>query len=114
MKIRQMIDEMNQGASWINPNETRDIILCGSGDREVEKVGVCWVATNKAIDQAIEKGVTFIISHENPFYHMSPSPKRLALLSAERKMARLQEHGITLYRCHDLCDMYPKFGVAVV
>lgn len=114
MKIKQMIDEMNQGASWMNPNETRDIILCGSADREVGKVGVCWVATNKAIDQAIEMGISFIISHENPFYHMSTSPKRLALLSAERKMARLREHGITLYRCHDLWDMYPKFGVADV
>lgn len=114
MKVRQIIDGMNEGATWINFNETRDIILCGNGDRDVEKVGVCWVATNRAIEQAISEGIHFIISHENPFYHMTTGPKRLARLSAERKMARLREGDITLYRCHDLWDMYPEVGVADV
>lgn len=114
MKIRQIIEEMNRGATWMNPNETRDIILCGSDNVEVEKVGVCWVATNRAIEQAIDRGIHFIISHENPFYHMTTSPKRLARLSGERKLARLREGDITLYRCHDLWDMYPEVGVADV
>lgn len=114
MKIGQILEEMNRGATWRNPNETRDILLCGSEESDVEKVGVCWVATNRAIEEAIGKGIHFIISHENPFYHMTTSPKRLALLSAERKMARLREGEITLYRCHDLWDMYPEVGVADV
>ena len=112
MKIQHILDTINTDAFWINFNETRDIVLCGSADKDITKVGVCWVATNKVIDQAIEKKIPFIISHENPFYHMTTSPKRLAHISAERKKARLEEHGITVYRCHDLWDMIPEVGVA--
>ena len=37
-------------------------------NQEVTKIGVCWVATNRVIEQALEKGINFIISHENILY----------------------------------------------
>lgn len=112
MKISNIIQFLQTGAPWMNLNETRDILFCGDPDEDVERVGVCWVATSQAISQAIENDIRFIISHENPFYHMTTSPKRLALLSARKKAALLKEHGIALYRCHDLWDMIPNVGVA--
>lgn len=112
MKIKNLIEQLTANAPWVNYNETRDIILCGSEDMDADRIGVCWVATNKVIDQAIEKGIHFIISHENPFYHMTTGPKKLAHESVKRKLARLNAHDITVYRCHDLWDMIPEVGVA--
>lgn len=114
MKIKNIIECLSKDAYWMNPNETRDILLYGSPEEEVTRAGVCWVATNQVIDQAIEKEITFLISHENPFYHAATAPKRLALLSANQKMERLRTHNIALYRCHDAWDMMPQFGVADV
>ncbi len=114
MKIKNIIEFLSKDAYWMNPNETRDILFCGREEQDVTRVGVCWTATNQAVDQAIEQGVQFIITHENPFYHTTTAPKRLALLSARRKMARLMEQGIALYRCHDGWDMMPEFGVGDV
>lgn len=114
MKIKKIIETLTAGASWVDYNETRDIMLFGDDELDVDKIGVCWVATNQAIEQAVEKGIHFIISHENPFYHMTTGPKRLAHLSVEKKRGRLQENGIHVYRCHDLWDKIPEVGVADV
>lgn len=112
MKIKKIIEILTEDAPWVNYNETRDIMLCGSDDKDVKKIGVCWVATNRVIDQAIEQDIHFIISHENPFYHMTTAPKKLARASVQKKLARLKEHDISVYRCHDLWDMFPNAGVA--
>lgn len=114
MKIKNIIECLSKDAYWMNRCETRDVMLLGSPEDEVTRVGVCWVATNRVIDQAIEKNIEFLISHEYPFYHASTSPKRLALLSANQKRERLEAHGIALYRCHDAWDMMPLAGVADV
>ncbi len=114
MKIKEITDFLSQNAHWMNLNETRDLMLCGNAEDETVRVGVCWVVTNQVIDQAIEKQISFLISHENPFYHFTTSPKRLARLSTEKKLARLQENRIAVYRCHDAWDMMPEVGVADV
>ncbi len=114
MEIKNIIECLSKDAYWMNPQETRDIMLLGNLRQEVSRVGVCWVATNRVIDQAIEREITFLISHEYPFYHTATAPKRLALLSANQKMERLMAHNIALYRCHDAWDMMPEFGVADV
>ncbi len=112
MKIKEITDFLSKNAHWMNPNETRDIMLCGDPEEEASRIGVCWVATNRVIDEAIEKQITFLISHENPFYHFTTGPKRLAHLSVTEKLSRLRENHIAVYRCHDAWDMMPEVGVA--
>lgn len=112
MKIIDFIEQFTKNAPWVDYNETRDIMLFGDGEADVDKIGVCWVATNKVIDQAIEKDIHFLISHENPFYHMTTGPKKLALASIQQKLKRLRKNNIQVYRCHDLWDKIPKVGVA--
>lgn len=114
MKIKEITSFLSKDAYWMNPNETRDILLCGDAEQDVSRVGVCWVATNQVIDQAIKRQISFLISHENPFYHFATAPKRLAHLSVQDKMARLREHHIAVYRCHDAWDMMPEVGIADV
>ena len=69
MKIKDVIEILKQEGTWVRWNRcTRDRILFGNENQEVTKIGVCWVATNKVIEKALEKGINFIISHENIFY----------------------------------------------
>lgn len=112
MKVKHIINHIVEKGTWVDWDETRDIILSGTDSLDIEKIGVCWVATNKVIEQAIKQNIHFIISHENPFYHLSTAPQALVLESAKRKKELLLSNNITLYRCHDVWDKIPNVGVA--
>lgn len=112
MKIQEIISHLEQQGTWVNWNETRDRILFGDAGKEITGIGVCWVATNNVIEQAKQKHINFIISHENPFYHSSTSLKTKVYESILRKQELLKNAGITVYRCHDVWDKFPEYGVA--
>lgn len=111
MKIRKILDLLESQGEWVNRNCTRDRILFGDDQKDVDKVIVCWVATNDIIDQAIEQDVHFIITHENAFYMASTSLPTPVYEAQQKKEILLKENDITLYRCHDLWDLYPEYGV---
>jgi putative NIF3 family GTP cyclohydrolase 1 type 2 len=112
MKAQDLIDHLNQQGSWVDFDKTRDIVLFGNPDQEITRIGVCWVATIPAIETAIKNGVNFIISHENCFYEESTSPRKDLLVARKMKMDLLAKHGICVFRCHDVWDRMPEFGVA--
>lgn len=112
MKALDIINHLNQQGSWVDFDKTRDIILFGDPNQEITKIGVCWVATVPAIETAIKNGVNFIISHENCFYEESTSPRKALLDARKMKMDLLAQHGICVFRCHDVWDRMPEFGVA--
>ena len=54
MKIKDVIECLKNEGTWVRWNRcTRDRVLFGDDDQEVKKIGVCWVATNKVIEQAL-------------------------------------------------------------
>lgn len=111
MTIRDIIDLLESQGEWVNRSCTRDRILFGEDQTEISKVITCWVATNKVIQYAIEHDIHFIISHENPFYLASTTLPTLIYRAQKEKEALLKENNITIYRCHDLWDVYPKYGI---
>lgn len=112
MKISEIISYLNTDAKWVNFNQTRDVVMFGDSSQTVEKVGVCWVATLPAIEQAIKEGINFIISHENCFYEEGTMLPIELLESRHKKERLLTKHNICVYRCHDVWDMIPEIGVA--
>ena len=114
MKIHEIISYLNEKADWVDFSNTRDVVLFGDSNQTVSKVGVCWVATIPAIQQAIQQGINFIISHENCFYQEGTKlPKELIEAKKEKKNL-LAKHNICVYRCHDVWDKIPDVGVADV
>ena len=112
MKIIDIIKHLESVGTWVNWDKTRDIVLYGDINKEISKMGVCWVVTKQVIQKAKEEGINFIISHENMFYEATTSPTRALLESANIKKQMLEEADITVYRCHDVWDMMPIYGVA--
>lgn len=56
MKIKDVIECLKEEGTWVRWNRcTRDRVLFGDDDQEVKKIGVCWVATNKVIEQALKR-----------------------------------------------------------
>lgn len=112
MKINEVISFLNENAEWVDFNYTRDVVLFGDPNQKVKKVGVCWVATLPAIEQAIKSGVNFIISHENCFYEEGTMLPKELLEARKVKENLLEKHNICVYRCHDVWDMKPDVGVS--
>lgn len=111
VKIQEIIDYLEKQGEWVNRQYTRDHILIGNSDLEIEKVIVCWVATMDVIKQAIQQQCHFIITHENPFYMNGTSIPTEILHSQRKKIELLNKYQISVYRCHDLWDLYPQIGV---
>lgn len=115
MKIKDVIEILKEEGTWVRWNRcTRDRVLFGDDDQEVKKIGVCWVATNKVIEQALEKGINFIVSHENIFYTTGTHLETKLVESIEHKKGLLSKGNICVYRCHDVWDSIPNYGVSDV
>ena len=49
MKIQDIVNDLEKQGEWVNREYTRDHILFGRTDMEIDKVIVCWVATMEVI-----------------------------------------------------------------
>ena len=115
MKIKDVIECLKNEGTWVRWNRcTRDRILFGNENQEVKKIGGCWVATNRVIEKALEKGINFIISHENIFYTTGTHLETKLVESIEHKKDLLSKGNICVYRCHDVWDSIPEYGVSDV
>lgn len=112
MKIKEIIDFLrDKDISYVNWNQSKDRILFGNIENETKKVVVAWVATMEVIKKAIREKANFIITHENLFYENSTNSHILIEKMQREKIKLLEENNITVYRCHDLWDLYPEIGV---
>ena len=81
---------------------TCDIISAGRPDREVTGVATTFMATFDVIQEAVRQGKNFIITHEPTWFtgiDKTDWCKGDSVYIAKRKY--LEEHGITVWRCHD-------------
>ncbi len=112
IRASDVISFLESNASWVNFQQTRDVVLYGNENIEVRGIGICWVATIQVIEQAIEQGINFIVSHENAFYENGTSTPTPIRESIKRKELLLKQHKICVYRCHDVWDCIPYYGVS--
>ena len=111
MKIKEVISHLESQGDWVNRRCTRDHLLIGDPNTDIDKIIICWVVTYDIIQKAIENHCHFIISHENPFYLSSTNMHSAIIETVEKKKELLNQHHISIYRCHDLWDLYPHYGV---
>ena len=82
--------------------DTIDTIKLGSPHSEVTGIVTTFLATDRIIHFAADKGANLVITHEPVFYSHNDETGWLAaspVMKAKRDFAR--ESGITIWRCHD-------------
>lgn len=112
MLVKDIINDIKSIAYWVNYNNTRDRLLVGNENNEVHKLGVCWVATKKVLEEAKKQGIDFIISHENFLYVEGTHIYTGYYDAKQEKIKFCNENNITVYRLHDGWDLFPEYGVA--
>lgn len=115
MKIKEIItyiEKISPPDSGV-PNDNNRI-LYGSDYGEIKRVGVCWKVTTPVIEQAVEEGINFLITHESLFYSYQNSGwyEDKDEKEINEKIKNLLDVGdICVYRAHSNWDCYPDFGV---
>lgn len=105
--VQQVIDKLLQdmcgGAKF---ETTCDIMTVGSPDNIVTGVGTTFMATFDVAKEAVRQGINLIITHEPTWFNGMDRTdwcENDSVYLAKRKY--LEEHGLTIWRCHDHMHM---------
>lgn len=102
--LRSLIDDL--------PERSVDRVIYGDPAATVRAIAVAWMPYSSTIVAAAEAGANLLVVHEPTFYHhwdLDAEPVDAAQVEAKRRL--LDEHGITVVRCHDVWDAMPGIGI---
>jgi putative NIF3 family GTP cyclohydrolase 1 type 2 len=100
-----------------------DRIIVGDLAHKISKVGTAWMGSWRTCREAVAVGVDTLVVHEPTFYaHWDEiatdplvSPHKTARVAYERLAAAkrkwIEEHGLSIIRCHDVLDRVGGFGI---
>lgn len=103
MIVREIVEKIKEACKLKTPfTQTCDVMHFGDWDREVKKIGVCFMVDVEVIRKAKELGIDFIITHEPTFYSSWDDYVWLEGNSVfEEKKRLLEDAGISIWRFHD-------------
>jgi putative NIF3 family GTP cyclohydrolase 1 type 2 len=112
MRAIDVHDHLRSIGTWVNWDHTCDGFKAGDPQREIHKIGVGWISSMRALQEAHRRGCDMFITHEPTFYaHMDDDQSVFRYENAQRKREFLRETGMVVYRCHDVWDVFPELGI---
>jgi putative NIF3 family GTP cyclohydrolase 1 type 2 len=108
--VQNYLESLNGG--WVDRSRTVDNYKSGGPEVTVTGIAVGWMSYRAALERAVELGANLFITHEPTYYNHRDNDETIFRLEAAReKREFIQRHGLTVIRCHDLWDQYPKLGI---
>lgn len=100
-------------ASWVDPENTCDVIYCGDPDRNVSRIGTGWSCCSQNLEAAAADGCELFISHEGLMHGESWASNIDSEKTpwGRRRLAALKTTGMACMRHHDTWDNYPEHGI---
>jgi len=100
-------------ASWVDPENTCDVIYAGDPDRKITKIGTGWSCCSQNLEAAAADGCELFISHEalchGPLW--APDTDSESTPWGRRRLAVLESSGMACMRLHDTWDNFPEHGI---
>jgi putative NIF3 family GTP cyclohydrolase 1 type 2 len=110
MLVSEVMDHFREIGEWVDWSDTNDVVLHGSEDAEVSGIAVGWIASERAVREAADRGGDLFVSHEGLYLDHPHVPDRMREV-LERRCALYDELGMTVVRCHDTWDRMPEIGI---
>lgn len=110
MQPQTVMEHFRGLAHWVDWNDTLDHFLHGDPHAPLRGIAVAWIPTDQVLSQARERGLNFVVSHEEVFYDQLLKTSLGAARAAERRRW-LDDAGMVVMRCHDTWDKMPVIGV---
>ena len=112
MNADELREYLLSRAPWVDRASTVDTIKAGDPHRQVETVGVGWMATIENLRAAVELGCELFITHEPTFWqHEAPEDRFRRVPPGTAKTELLEATGLVVLRCHDVWDSWPDIGI---
>jgi len=109
-EIFEYLKSLNGG--WVDYSAGIDDWKAGDPDAELTGIAVGWMSYTAALEEAAGRGCNLFITHEPTFYdHWDRDEEVLARPATQAKAERIRELAMTILRCHDLWDRYPRIGI---
>lgn len=100
------------GADWVDSARTVDTFKAGSPDMPVKGIAVGWMSYFDSLRRAVELDCNLFITHEPTYYdHRDTDRSVFEFDTARKKKQFIEEHGLSVIRCHDVWDQFPKLGI---
>ena len=115
MKIKEILDKLIAvHAPLDRPEHTCDTVKCGDVEQECTGVGVTCFVSMDVIQQAKDRGINLLISHECIFYNHEDCTEAFAGDPVyQEKAAALADSGVVVWRYHDYAHGPGGPGAAV-
>ena len=94
------------------PEKSVDRVIYGDPGAAVKGIAVAWMPYRQTVVAAAQAGANVMVVHEPTFYQhwdLDGEPADQAQVEAKKRL--LEEHGITVIRCHDVWDAMPDIGI---
>jgi putative NIF3 family GTP cyclohydrolase 1 type 2 len=100
------------GTNWVDSKHTVDTFKAGSPDMSVKGIAVGWMSYFDSLRRAVELDCNLFITHEPTYYdHRDKNQSIFEFETACKKKEFIEKHNISVIRCHDVWDQYPKLGI---
>ncbi|MFN8448087.1 MAG: Nif3-like dinuclear metal center hexameric protein [Anaerolineae bacterium] len=110
--VQAMIDKILTAIPGAPFAETVDTIKAGDPAQEVTGVVTTFLATCEVLQQAVDAGANFIITHESPYYIHQALPAWLADDPVYRtKWQFIADHRLVIWRFHDYWHRHQPDGI---
>jgi putative NIF3 family GTP cyclohydrolase 1 type 2 len=110
--VQQVIDTILESIPGAPFEDTVDTIKTGDPSQEVTGIVTTFLASCEVIQQAIELGANFIITHEPTFYNHPDETDWLqddSVYQAKRKL--IDDHQLVIWRFHDYWHSHQPDGI---
>jgi len=100
------------GTDWVDSKRTVDTFKAGSPDMPVKGIAVGWMSYFNSLRRAVELDCNLFITHEPTYYdHRDKDQSVFEFETARKKKEFIEEHDLSVIRCHDVWDQYPDLGI---
>lgn len=112
LTIQQALDHITSQLGFEVPEHTVDTVKSGDPSAALTGIGTTFMATIPVIRQAIDQNVNLLITHEPTYYNHHDETAWLEEDQVYQfKRNLLEEHGIVVWRFHDLWHRYRPDGI---
>lgn len=112
MTAQELYDHFREMGTWVNWNATTDHFQIGDPNTQIRAVAVGWQARFHALKKAHELGCNLFITHEQFEYPEPQVARKGEIQPYEANKRRFcEEHGLVVFRCHDVWDRVPHIGI---
>ncbi len=102
MKVRELVQGLFREMRVSPRPTTVDTLKAGSHEQEVRSVAVTFMASQEALQRALELGANLVITHEPTYFNHQDDTSWLAgdpVFEAKRRL--IEDSGLAIFRIHD-------------